>query len=213
MDKVKILREYLPVEAAPIIAAWIEDFRCQFKISRSRSSKFGDYRPPYNGHGHRISVNHNLNPYAFLVTTVHEFAHLKTWNEYQRKAKPHGSEWKANFRTLMEPFFDMQLFPEDIRSAVLSYLNNPAASSCSDLNLFRALRSYDQTASGVHTVESLPLNAVFHLKDKRVFRKNGLVRKRFKCTEVKTGRVYLFNPLAEVYHIKTEENVPSGGAG
>lgn len=200
VDKAEVLKKYLPQGAAVIVAHLIDHYSCEFRISRSRSSKFGDYRPPFRGRGHRISVNYNLNPYAFLVTTVHEFAHLQTWNEYQKKAKPHGLEWKRNFKKMMEPFFEKALFPDDLKSAILSYLSNPAASSCSDLNLFRALRKYDQGASNAKTVESLPLNAIFYLKDNRVFRKETLVRKRFRCTEVKTGRVYLFNPLAEVYH-------------
>jgi len=35
-------------------------------------------------------------------------------------------------------------------------------------------------------------------KDERVFKKGEKLRKRFKCTEVKTGRVYLFSPVYEV---------------
>ena len=80
LDKVKILERYLPADAAPLIGRWIDYFKCEFKISRNRNSKFGDYRPPHDGKGHRISVNFDLNPYAFLVITVHEFAHLHTWN-------------------------------------------------------------------------------------------------------------------------------------
>ena len=91
MDKVKVLERYLPPAAAPLIARWIDYFKCEFKISRNRNSKFGDYRPPHAGKGHRISVNYDLNVYAFLVTTVHEFAHLHTWNEHKHKAKPHGT--------------------------------------------------------------------------------------------------------------------------
>ena len=90
MDKVAVLAQYMPPAAAPVISRWIDYFQCEFKVSRSRDTKYGDYRHPYQGKGHRISVNYNLNPYAFLVTTVHEFAHLLTWNEHQRKAKPHG---------------------------------------------------------------------------------------------------------------------------
>jgi hypothetical protein len=199
VDKVQVLQKYLPAEAAPIIAKWIDYFHCEFKISKSRNSKFGDYRPPFKGKGHRISVNYNLNTYAFLVTTVHEFAHLLTWNEHQRKAKPHGTEWKANFKKMMKPFFEAYTFPEDVQKAIISYLQNPAASSCSDLNLFRVLKKYDTANQASLTVESLPADSVFVLKDKRVFKKEGLIRKRYRCTELKTGLVYLFNPLAEVY--------------
>lgn len=198
LDKTEILDKYLPPDCAPIIARWIDYFQCEFKVSRNRNSKFGDYRPPFKGAGHRISVNFNLNPYAFLVTTVHEFAHLHTWNEHKRNAKPHGIEWKQNFKKMMRPFFEKHIFPMDINRAIVSYLENPAASSCSDLNLFRALKKYDERSSDLITVESLPVNSVFAMKNGREFRKELQIRKRFRCIEVKTGAVYLFSPLAEV---------------
>lgn len=192
------LEKYVPEQAAPIIARWIHQAPCLFKISKGRTSKFGDYRSPYRDKGHRISVNHNLNPYAFLITTVHEFAHLKTWNEHRTKAKPHGLEWKQNFKTLMKPFFQMDIFPEDIRQAVLNYLANPAASSCSDLTLYRTLQRYDQPKVGHIRVEELPLGSAFALPNGRIFKKGERNRTRFRCEELATGRVYLFSPVAEV---------------
>ncbi len=198
MDKIKVLEQYLPPQCAPVIARWIDHFQCQFKVSRTRNTKLGDYRPPFAGEGHRISINYDLNAYAFLVTTVHEFAHLLTWNEHKRKAKPHGAEWKANFKRMMRPFFDKEVFPMDIQRAIVSYLENPAASSCSDLNLSRALKKYDLVQEHLSTVEALPLGSVFKFKDGRIFKKNAKVRKRYQCTEVSSGKLYLFNPLAEV---------------
>jgi len=192
------LRKYMPASAAPVISRWINDTGCLFRISRSRTSKFGDYRPPHGGKGHRISVNHNLNPYAFLITTVHEFAHLKTWRTYQSKVKPHGAEWKSGFRQLMLPFIQSGTFPDDIQQAIVRYLDNPAASSCTDLQLFRVLKRYDTSAKPVHTVEQLPENAMFTLKNGRIFQKKERIRKRYRCIEVKTQRVYLFSPVAEV---------------
>ena len=199
MDKVKVLERYLPPAAAPLIARWIDYFKCEFKISRNRNSKFGDYRPPHDGKGHRISVNYDLNAYAFLVTTVHEFAHLHTWNEHKHKAKPHGTEWKNNFKKMMQPFFEKEIFPADVKHAITRYLNNPAASSCTDLHLYKSLRLYDPPKPEAHlTVEKVPMNALFKLKNGRVFRKDEKLRKRYKCTEIKTRRVYLFSPVAEV---------------
>jgi SprT protein len=203
LDKVQVLARYMPPEAAPLVGKWIDYFQCEFKISRSRNSKFGDYRPPYGGKGHRISVNYNLNPYAFLVTTVHEFAHLHTWNEHKHKAKPHGNEWKANFKRMMQPFFDKAVFPADVKNAITRYLDNPAASSCSDLDLYRSLRSYDAPKADVHVVEKIPIKSLFKLKDGRVFRKEEKLRKRYKCVEISTRRVYLFSPVAEVELLET----------
>jgi hypothetical protein len=198
LDKVKVLELYLPPAAAPLIARWIDHFQCEFKISRNRNSKFGDYRPPHGGKGHRISVNYDLNAYAFLVTTVHEFAHLYTWNQHKHKAKPHGAEWKANFKRMMQPFFEQDIFPFTIKRAIVRYLDNPAASSCTDLTLFKALRAYDAPKPAHVTVDKVPMKALFKMKNGRVFRKDEQLRKRFKCTEVATRRVYLFSPVAEV---------------
>lgn len=198
MDKIKILEQYLPPQSAPLIARWIDHFQCDFKISRTRNTKLGDYRAPFGEQSHRISINYDLNAYAFLVTTVHEFAHLLTWNEHKRKARPHGAEWKANFKRMMRPFFELDIFPADIRQAIVRYLENPAASSCTDHHLFKALKKYDHKPEHLVLVENLPLGTVFRMKDGRAFKKESKVRKRFRCTEIATGRLYLFSPLAEV---------------
>jgi len=195
----------MPASAAPIISRWINDSGCLFRISRNRTSKLGDYRPPHDGKGHRISVNHNLNPYSFLITTVHEFAHLKTWNAYRNKVKPHGREWKSDFRELMRPFIQSGLFPDDIQHAIVRYLDNPAASSCSDLQLFRVLKRYDMPGGPTQTVEQLPENTLFTLKNGRIFQKKEKIRKRYRCIEVKTRRVYLFSPVAEVKAVDHEK--------
>src|SRR5690606_1249679 len=195
------LEKYVPKQAAPIIARWIHQAPCLFKISKSRTSKFGDYRSPYKDKGHRISVNHNLNPYALLVTTVHEFAHLKTWNEHRTKAKPHGIEWKQNFKLLMKPFFELEVFPDHVRQAVLSYLANPADSSCSDLTLYRILKQYDHPKNGHVRVEELALGSAFALPNGRIFKKGEKNRTRFRCEEIATGKIYLFSPVAEVFKL------------
>lgn len=197
MDKKDVLAQYMPAPAAPIISKWIDYFQCEFKISKNRSTKLGDYRHPFKGKGHKISVNNDLNQYAFLVTTVHEFAHLLTWNDHKSKAKPHGTEWKSNFKRMMQPFFEIHVFPTEIQQTIVNYLNNPAASSCTDLTLARALKKYDDNVA-TNRIEEIPINTVFTLKDGRKFKKGEKVRKRYRCLCLDNGNIYLFNPLAEV---------------
>lgn len=199
LNKIDLLARYMPAPAAPIIAKWIDYFQCEFKIAKGRATKLGDYRHPFNGDGHKISVNNNLNQFAFLVTTVHEFAHLLTWNEHNNKVKPHGAEWKRNFKRMMSPFYDLQIFPQDIHHAVTAYLANPGASSCTDLHLARALKKYDAATKATVVVEALTEGTIFLLKDGRRFKKGPRVRKRFRCDCLDNGKVYLFNPLAEVF--------------
>ena len=187
----------MPEPAAPVIAKWIDYFQCEFKIAKGRVTKLGDYRHPYKGMGHKISVNNDMNPYSFLVTTVHEFAHLLTWNDHKNKVKPHGSEWKHNFKRMMAPFLEQDIFPSDVKAAIVRYLGNPSAASCTDLTLSRALKKYDAEKKEIR-LEELPLHAVFTIKDGRQFKKGEKLRKRYRCQCLDNGNIYLFNPLAEV---------------
>lgn len=202
LEKIKVvLSKYLPVDAVDICSIWIIHKNIHLKLTRGRASKFGDYMPLQPGEGHRITVNHDLNKYAFLITFIHEVAHLETFNNHKRQVDPHGKEWKNEFRQLLNDFVKRGIFPDDIRAALSDYMINPAASSCSDHNLLRALRKYDDRPEEVFHLEDLPHDAVFQLHQSRsglTFKKGHRIRKRFHCMEVKTNRVYLVSPMAEV---------------
>lgn len=201
-DFSKQLSKYIPLSAASIVSQWINDTGCRFKVTRSRSTKLGDYTAPFQGNPHQITVNHDLNPYSFLITTIHEFAHLKTYQEHKNKVKPHGIEWKQNFKLLMAPFLQLSIFPADIQEAISRYMNNPSASSCTDLTLYRVLKLYDANESNGIPIEEIKEQAVFSLKNGRIFKKLEKLRKRYKCIELVSNRVYLFHPLVEVYLVK-----------
>ena len=52
-----ILKKYIPEEAVPIVSEWIFKFDFKLKIKKSRSTKFGDYRPPVKGENHQMVYN------------------------------------------------------------------------------------------------------------------------------------------------------------
>lgn len=191
------MEKYVPVAAIDIVHGWIYHYDIKLKIRRERSTRLGDYTPPVKGNNHVITLNHNLNPYAFLITFVHEVAHLVTWNSHRDLAKPHGAEWKASFRQLMQPFFKINAFPHDLEEALKIYLNNPSASSCSDPHLYKAIKKHD-TRKGFHFLEELPAGALFLLDEKKQFKKGPVLRTRFHCTEVTSGREYFVSKHAEV---------------
>src|SRR5215470_6835604 len=122
----KIIRPYIPEEATEIVVKWIQDFKVALTITQSRKSVFGDYRWPQDGKGHRISVNGDLNQYAFLITFVHEMAHLTSWEKHRNNVSAHGKEWKHEFRVLMDEFSGKRIFPGDIRTAFKQHLIAPA---------------------------------------------------------------------------------------
>jgi hypothetical protein len=191
-----ILLKYIPENAVSEIVDLIFKRGVHLKITKARSTKLGDFRPAQTLRGHFITINHDLNKYAFLITLIHEFAHLDTWNFYGSQVKPHGLEWKSTFQKMMLPFLSNSIFPDDILISVASYLNNPSASSCVDQHLMRTLRKYDNEPKLF--LEELPINTHFKLKTGKEFIKGPEKRKYFTCIEVNTKRKYLVNRLAEV---------------
>jgi hypothetical protein len=197
----KILSKYLPPAAVESCSRWIVQKNIHLKITRGRASKFGDYRPLAPGKGHQITVNHDLNPYSFLITFVHEVAHLEAYNKYKHTHEPHGREWKHEFRNLLLEFLELGVFPDDIRLALSNYMVNPAASSCSDHDLLRSLKKYDRKEEDVLHLEDVPAGSHFRMHQSRaglIFKKGPKIRSRFHCVEIKSNRIYYVSPLAAV---------------
>lgn len=197
-DLENAIKKFIPEPAVPLIAQWIQEHNVHLHISHSRRSKLGDYMHPYQGKGHRISINYNLNAFDFLITLVHEFAHLTTWNQYQHKVSPHGAEWKEEYRKLMQPFMHLPIFPDDVLLALRRHFINPGASSCSDLHLQRVLQRYDRKKDDtITTVERVPAGAMFKLRNDHTFIKGPLRRTRFECKSIVNNRTYLISAIAE----------------
>ena len=192
------LQAYLPEGSFDEVLNYLRLHKVHLTISRKRQSILGDYRHPYEGRTHRISVNGNLNKYAFLITLLHELAHLFTYEEFGHRVLAHGPEWKNEFSKILAKFLVKRVFPLDIEKALLKTLHSPAASSCGDEKLIRVLHLYDEKKEDCRLVEQLPDGALFRIKGDRIFKKGEKVRKRYKCTEVINGRLYLFSAVYEV---------------
>jgi hypothetical protein len=199
------LADYLPDRSAEKVMKMLNDYAVHLTITKQRQSILGDYRPAHDGKPHRISVNGNLNPYGFLITLLHELAHLLTFEQYRNRVQPHGKEWKHLFGLLLQNFTLDKVFPEDVEAALKKSMHNPGASSCSDLHLMRTLRKYDAAKEGHYTVEQLETGTHFEIKDGRKFVKGEKNRTRYKCQLLGTKQFYLFHGLYEVM-VKTNSN-------
>lgn len=191
------LKSFLPDGALPLVMEYIYQYKVHLTITRERRTVLGDYRHAVDGKNHRISVNGSLNKYAFLITLVHELAHLVTFLQYGNKVASHGKEWKTIYRHLLVKFLEGELFPTDIKQALQKSLHDLPASSCADEGLMRVLKQYDSSSQGL-LVEQLPIDALFLADGGRMFKKGKQLRKRFQCLEVATGKIYLFSPVYEV---------------
>ncbi len=200
---IQVLSKYLPEGSVEVIADWILKYNFDLKITKERATKLGDFRSGIKGQRPLITINHSLNKYNFLITLVHEIAHLTAFENNKKRIKPHGAEWKKDYKKLMNPFIRADIFPPDVLNALNSYMVDPAASSCTDENLLRILKKFDKKKEFIF-LEELPANAVFKTYTDRYFIKGEKLRKRFRCKELHTRRFYLFNPLAEVILVKQE---------
>src|SRR5690554_7140268 len=106
----EILQKYIPDAAVVPAFELIKSHGVYLKIVNERVTRHGDYRRLPNGQ-HQITVNATLNKYRFLMTLVHEIAHLEAFTNYGTRIKPHGKEWKHTFRLLMVPFLRPEIFP------------------------------------------------------------------------------------------------------
>lgn len=197
------LNSYLPAGAYHTVMQYLQHYKVHLTITKERRSVLGDYRFAVHGKNHRISVNGNLNAFAFLITLLHELAHLIAFEKYGNRIASHGKEWKAVYGEILQQFLLLDLFPEDIAGEIKITMRSPAAGSCAEDGLIRVLRKYDQKQDQKKLVEEIDVNGLFQTDDGRIFKRGNQLRKRIRCLEVKTGKIYLFSPVYEVtpvYH-------------
>ena len=164
-------------------------FPVEIKVVPKRKTKHGDYRPLPNGK-HRITLNAELNPYRFLITCIHEIAHLVAFQKYGRNIRPHGKEWKHVYRSLISPLFHPDIFPAAVLPLLERHFQNPKAATDSDSNLVMALQNWDKDPSGPRVID-LAVGEKFTLENGRSFVKGPKRRTRFLCTELQTQKQFL----------------------
>ena len=197
------LENYLPGGATAKMLEYLHRYKVHLTITRTRKSILGDYRHAMGADHHRISVNGNLNKYAFLITLIHEIGHLVTFQQYGNKVNAHGREWKLAYRMVLEDFMQLKLFPPDLQEALVRSLHDLPASSCSDVTITRVLKNYDHKDRTV-LVEDITEGAIFSTEDGRQFKRGRQIRKRIECAELRTGKIYLFSPVYDVVPLKKQ---------
>ena len=194
------LARYLPEHAVQAVFELIVSNQVHLKIVNERQTRHGDYRRALNGK-HEITVNASLNKYKFLITLIHEIAHLVAFEKFGSNIKPHGEEWKITFQRLMVPFIRPEIFPQHLLPLLARHFRNPSASSDTDTTLSLALKQFDQQNDKNYVFE-IPYGSVFRISNGKIFKKIAVRTKRFECMEICTGKTYLFNPNAEVELLK-----------
>ncbi len=194
------LAPYVPEFALDAVFELIKSNHVHLKIVNQRKTRHGDYRRLQNG-SHQITVNASENKYRFFITLIHEIAHLVAFEKYGKNILPHGPEWKHTFQQLMLPFIRPEVFPSQLLPLLARHFRNPKASSDTDATLALALKQFDPPNDKSYVFE-IPYGSVFRIHNGKIFKKIAIRIKRYECLEIATGKIYLFNPNAEVELIK-----------
>lgn len=199
----------LPPGVSPLVVPLLDRLPLHVRLARPRRTKLGDHRPPGRGSRlHRISINDDLNPYAFMTTLLHELAHAAVWERHRlarRRILPHGAEWKQAFSETLAPVVGHGLLPADVESALRRAMLRPVAASCSDRHLALALARYDRLEPGLVRAEQLAIGTWFRVDTGMVLRAGRLLRTRRLCVAARTGAEYRVHGLAKVEPLTTTE--------
>lgn len=196
------LAAYLPEGSFEPVVAYLHQYKVHLTVTKQRKSVLGDYRHAGWGGNHRISINGNLNKYEFLITLLHELAHLLTYEQYRNKVDAHGKEWKYNYSQLLIVFVQHKIFPADVEKALQKSIANPSATANGETSLLLVLRNYDAVKKDGHfTVANLQVGDLFQTEKGKLFRRGVVRRKRIECLEIKTGLLYIFSPITLVKKI------------
>ena len=156
---------YVPKRSIKLLECWINELHLEVKVTKPRKSKLGDFK--VIGDQLIISINNNLNKYAFLITLVHEIAHAFVFKKYQNTVLPHSRSWKLTYKALMLNFLTTDYFPDDILKVLCKHMIYPSASSYSDISLVKVLRKYDSLKKD--TLSDLNIGDIFRISSGKQF--------------------------------------------
>ncbi len=184
---------YFPPVAANYCRQLWQDYSFHFRVVKPRRTRLGDFRVLAN-YQTQITVNANLNSYAFLITYVHEVAHADVNRHYKRRVQPHGKAWQTAFQRLMQPLLTATVFPDTILRPLQQYMVKPAATTYANPPLMLALRQIDAdttnaTAQGQRLLRDVPEGEQFQFA-KKTYVRGTLRRTRVVCREVQSGKSY-----------------------
>lgn len=193
----KLFGNYFPESSILMIYSFFEQEDFIFKITRSRISKKGDFKYSPFSKFVQITINSDLNPFEFLLVFLHELAHYFVYKNYSKWCKPHGEEWKFEYRRLIIKTVETVILPKDIKDTFINHLSKIKAGSCQDTLLTQVLMKYDKREDNLTILANIPENSVFEFRNRK-FRKHQKQRTRIRCTDLFNLKTYLIHQSALV---------------
>jgi SprT-like family protein len=191
----EVFEKYVPTNSIDYCVNVSSKYDFELNLSFNRKSKFGHYKYWPLSSSHTISINKGLSQPLFLITFIHELAHLDVMLVYGQKVKPHGLEWKRAFRKLLAPLLSKTIFETTLLAALANHLKSPKASLSADPVLWNIL--FHDSKVNSFSVKDIEVGNSFIFKN-RVFKKIKTRRTRALCYESRSGNNYLIPLLAKI---------------
>ena len=89
-----------------------------------------------------IKISSSYTGVRYFLTLTHEIAHLLVWVKYglnRIDTKPHGKEWKNEYKSLVLRFLGKGYYSIEIESAILTHMINPPYSTKLHIELLKVL--------------------------------------------------------------------------
>jgi hypothetical protein len=181
-----------------LVNRWLNVSPVPVVLAKTRRSKHGDFRISRQGRAAYITVNHDLHPVEFLITLAHEIAHFRNWKKYGRRVRPHGPEWRNEFRDMLVEVLKSGLLEGEIAAAIVQHYFKRKLIGSGSSEQLNSLLGKTVKDSGVIRVADLPEGARFTLRSGKTFIKGRKLRKRYQCCDTVSSRIYSVHPMAEV---------------
>jgi hypothetical protein len=145
-----------------------------------------------------ITLNHDMHPVEFMITLTHELAHYKAWKKYGRSIRPHGEQWKYEFRWMLKELIESGILEPEVSGAIYQcYFKRQRIGSSDGEPILRVLGKAGKD-SGFTRVADVPEGTAFRLRNGKVLVKGQKLRSRYRCRDPKSGREYSVSPMAEI---------------
>jgi len=198
------LTDFLPPGADSLVTTWLQQSPVKVRLVRPRRTKLGDFRTGTAHTAPAITLNANLHPVEMLVTLAHELAHFRVYDRYKTRRKPHGREWKMTFRALLMEVLEAEILNGDIQKALIHcYFKRERIGS----GTCQVLHGLIHPADLKLRVQDLKEGDAFLLRGGKGFILGVKNRTRYRCREIKSGKIYTVHPMAEVITILSPDVV------
>lgn len=189
---------FIGEKAALFIDVQTKGLVFHLKVTKARETKYGDYSSPIKNKKQRITINGNLDKYSFLLTLLHELAHLMVFENYDKKVKPHGKEWKYCFSQILLKAINDNIFPLSVNETINKYyINKQSFTHNSRVKISNAIDKELGIPESIR-LENIPINKTVLLINGMTVTKLEQKRTRCICRNLEDRRLYYIHKFIEV---------------